>query len=131
MPPDCRERRAAARQAAAEEAEDVLSLEEKEVLEKGDTAKHVAEQAKDVAKAKDDTELEVTIIQEVDKKIEEIKDEVVPNSEYEYMTTSKDDPPTESNPVEEHPPPVRDRSVGGIDYYSLSYDDSIFKNGYT
>ena len=94
-----------------------------------DTAKQVAEQAKDVAKAKYDTE-EVTIIQEVHKKIEEIKDEVVPNSEYEYMTTSKDDPPTESNPVEEHPPPVRYHSLGGIDYYSLSYDDPIFKNGY-
>ena len=83
-----------------------MSLEEKEVLEKADTAKHVAEQAKDVAKAKDDTE-EVTIIKEVHKKVEEIKDKVVPNSEYEYMTTFKDNPQTESNLVEEHPPPVR------------------------
>ena len=75
----------------------------------------MAEQAKDVAKAKDDTK-EVTIIKEVHEKVEEIKDEVVPNSEYESMTTFKDDPPTECNLVEEYPPPVRDRSLGGIDY---------------
>ena len=151
-----RERRAAARQTAAEEAEAVLPTEEKEVLEMADIAKQAAEQAKDVKKTKDDeteevttiiakqaaeqakdvkktkddeTE-EVTTINEVHKKIEEINDEVVPNSEYESTTQSKDDPPNDSNPVKEHPPPVRDRTLGGIDYYSLSYDDPIFKNGY-
>ena len=79
----------------------------------------IAKQAKDVTKAKDDG-------------IEEIADEVVPNTEYESMSQLKDDPPTptESNPAKEHPPPVRDRSLGGIDYDSLSYDDPIFKNGY-
>ena len=44
-----------------------------------DTAKQVAEQAKDVAKAKGGTE-EVTMIQEVHKKAEDIKDSVDPNS---------------------------------------------------
>ena len=125
-----RERRAAAHQTAAEEAEAVLPTEEKEVLEMADIAKQAAEQAKDVKKTKDDETEEVTTINEVHKKIEEINDEVVPNSEYESTTQSKDDPPNDSNPVKEHPPPVRDRTLGGIDYYSLSYDDPIFKNGY-
>ena len=89
-------------------------------------ADQVAEQAEDT---KDDAE-EVTIIEVVQTSVEEINDELVTDSEYESMTASKDDPQTESSPIEEPPPPVRDRSLGGIDYYSLSYDDPIFKNGY-
>ena len=46
------------------------------------------------------------------------------------MTQLIDDSKTVENPVEEPPPPVRDRTLGGIDYYLLSYDDPIFKNGY-
>ena len=46
------------------------------------------------------------------------------------MTPSIDDSKTVENPVEEPPPPVRDRTLGGIDYYLLSYDDPIFKNGH-
>jgi hypothetical protein len=126
-----RERWAAARQVAAEEAEAVLSLVEKDVLEMADTAKNkqVAEQAKAAAKVKDDTE-EVSVVTVLKKKVEEITDEVVPDSEYGSMTPSKGEPQTESNPVEEHPPRLRDRSLGGIDYYWISYDDPIFKNGY-
>ena len=59
--------------------------------------------------------------------VEEIKDEDVTDSEYESMTASKDKPQTESSPIEEPPPPVRDCSLGGIDYYSLSLDVPIFK----
>jgi hypothetical protein len=126
-----RERRAAVRQAAAEEAEAALSLVEIEVLEMADTAKNkkVAEQAKVATKAKDDTE-KVSVIKVLKKKVDEIPDEVVPDSEYGSMAPSKDEPQTESNPVEEPPPRLRDRSLGGIDYYTLSYDDPIFKNGY-
>ena len=126
-----RERRAAARQAAAEEAEAALSLVEIEVLEKANTAKNkqVAEQAKADTKAKHDTE-EVSAVEVLKKKVEEIPDEVVPDSEYASMTPSKDEPQIESDPVEEPPPRIRDRSLGGIDYYTMSYDDPIFKNGY-
>ena len=126
-----KERRAAARQAAAEEAEAVLSLVERDVLEMADTAKNkqVAEQAKAAAEAKDNTE-EVSVVKVLKKKVEEITDEVVPDSEYGSLTPSKEKPQTESNPAEEPPPRLRDRSLGGIDYYSISYDDPIFKNGY-
>ena len=91
-------------QAAAEEAEAVLSLEEMEVLEMADTAKHkqVAEQAKVATKAKDDSE-EVSTVKVLKKKVEEITDEDVPDSEYGSTTPSKDEPQIESNPVEEPP----------------------------
>ena len=120
-----RERRAAARQAAAEEAEAILTLEEKEVLDLAENAKanQDAEQVEDTT----DDAGEVTIIEVVQTSVEEITDEVVTDSEYESMAVSKDDPQTESSPIEEPPPPVRDRSLGGIDYYTLSYDDLIFK----
>ena len=125
-----RERQAADRHAAAEEAEAVLPREEREVLEMTDIAKQAAEQAKDVRETQDDETEKVATIKEAHKKIEEIIDEFVPNSEYESSNHSKDDPPNESNPVKENPPPVRDRTLGGIDYYTLSYDDPIFKNRY-
>jgi hypothetical protein len=72
-----------------------------------------AEQNEDT---KDDAE-EVTIIEVVQTSVEQ-------------MAASKDDPKTEASPIEEPPPPVRDRSLGGIDYYPLSYDDPMFKNGH-
>jgi hypothetical protein len=53
---------------------------------------------------------------------------LITDSEYESMAASKDDPQTESSPIEEPPPPVRYRSLGGRDYYSLSYNDPIYKN---
>ena len=56
----------------------------------------------------------------------EVEDEVVPDSEYGYMTPSTDDPRTVSHSIEEPPPPVSDHSLGGIDYYLLSYDDPPF-----
>ena len=93
----------------SEETEAVLSLQEQELLEMADAAKQVAAKAKDVPKSQDDTAGKVTIIKEVEKKIEEIKDEVVPNSEYESLTPVKDDIPTKSNPVEELHRPVRDQ----------------------
>ena len=121
-----RERRAAARQAAAVEAETILSVEEKDVLDLADIAKHNL----DAEKAEDAPE-EITIIEVVKTSVEEVEDEVVPDSEYELKTPSKDDSTkTESKPTEEPPPPVRDRTLGGINYYKLSYDDPIFDNGY-
>ena len=69
-------------------------------------ADQVGEQAEDT---KDDAE-EVTIIEVVQTSVEEINDELVTDSEYESMTASKDDPQTESSPIEEPPQPVQDRS---------------------
>ena len=121
-----RERWAAARQAAAVEAETILSVEEKEVLDLADIAKHNL----DAEKAEDAPE-EITIIEVVKTSVEEVEDEVVPDSEYELKTPSKDESTKNaSKPKEEPPPPVRDCTLGGIDYYKLSYDDPIFDNGY-
>ena len=119
------ERRAAARQAAAVEAETILSVEEKEVLNLADIAKHNL----DAEKAEDAPE-GITIIEVVKTSVEEVEDKVVPDSEYELKTPSKDDSKTASKPKEEPPPPIRDRTLGGIEYYRLRYDDPIFDKGY-
>jgi hypothetical protein len=55
------------------------------------------------------------IVKVLKKKVEDITDEVVPDSEYGSMTPSKDEPQIVSNPVEEPPAKLRDRSLGGID----------------
>ena len=155
-----RERRAAARQAGAEEAEASLSTEEKEVLEMAVTAKD-AEKAKDTNESKDAEKAEeankvedavkaqdatvakvvtepkdATKVEELNVKVAfseatqttvEVEDEVVPDSEYGSTTPSSDDPKTISHPVKEPPPPVRDRTLGGIDYYLMSYEDPPFE----
>ena len=56
----------------------------------------------------------------------EVVDEVCPNSEYELKLP--DDSNAEQEPLKEptkhpKPPPVRDRSLGGIDYYTMTYKD--------
>ena len=56
----------------------------------------------------------------------EVEDEVVPDSEDGSMNPSTDDPKTVFHPSEEPPLPVRDRTLGGIYYYLLSYDDPPF-----
>ena len=125
-----RERRAAARKAATEEAETALSLEELEVLEMAENAKSdemppqaiEAAKAKVVEKAKPSAILKDKSASETSE--EEVKDEVCPDAEY----GSKDDQKTVTNPTVEPPPPVRDRSLGGIDYYLLSYDDPPYED---
>ena len=55
----------------------------------------------------------------------DVTDEACPDSVYESEV-----PPDNSKailkPPEVLPTPVRDRTLGGIDYYSLTYDDPIF-----
>ena len=56
----------------------------------------------------------------------EVVDEVCMDSEYE--SGKPEDPNAKPNSVEvpaKHPkpPPVRDRSLGGIKYYTLTYED--------
>jgi hypothetical protein len=57
----------------------------------------------------------------------EVVDEVCADSEYE--SRAPEDPNAKPNSVEvptKHPkpPPVRDRSPGGIKYYTVTYEDS-------
>ena len=88
-----------------------------------DIAKQDAEIATDSINAKENEK--VTNHEAAKTSVEDVQDEVVPDSEYNL-----DDSKTVENQVEEPPPPVRDRTLGGIDYYLLSYDDPIFDNGY-
>ena len=130
-----RERQAAAGQAAAEQAEASISREEREVL---DMAARVAEEAIETAKV--DTEKVKQVTEQVDKDAEEVElddpnlikvkpfakevtDEICPDSEYESEPT-KDN----KEPNAEPPPPrrARERTLGGIDYYLLRYDDPIY-----
>ena len=56
----------------------------------------------------------------------EVLDEFCPNSEYEFQSLddfkAKPEPPKVSA-KHPQPPPVRYRSLGGIDYYTVTYDD--------
>jgi hypothetical protein len=130
-----REKRAAARRVQAEEAEEALNAEEKKVLEMAERAalnSHVQESTAP-AKAAEGSEGEKVVIVEAynDKTTKtsdtEIVDEVCSDSVYESRLP--DD--TEANPKPENgtskslkPPPVRgERSLGGIDYYTLTYED--------
>ena len=89
-------------------------------------ANEVDEQASAAAKAENETEevqFNVPVHEAANTSVKEVSDEVCPDAEYGSKT--EDVPKAVSNPV---PPPVRDRSLGGIDYYLLSYDDPIFED---
>ena len=116
------------RQAAAEKTEEGISKEEREVLHLAERDKFnevVDETAADVEK--DTVKVKVYSLTYKDAKTSEkdVSDEVCPDSEY-GSETSPDDSKANSKPPEVLPPPVRDRKLGGIDYYSLTYDDPIF-----
>ena len=125
-----REKRAVARVADAEEAEAALSVEEREVLEIGGQAVSKSHFQQDIVpeegsievkKVKDDNPVEI------EASATEVIDEVCNDSEYESRSTD-DDPNAKPISVEvpanhPKPPPVRDRSLGGIDYYTATYDD--------
>ena len=116
--------------AYAEEAEAALSVEEREVLEIAGQAVSKSHFQQDIVpeegsievkKVKDDNPMEI------EASATEVIDEVCNDSEYESRLTD-DDPNTRPISVEvtanlPKPPPVRDRSLGGIDYYTATYDD--------
>ena len=52
----------------------------------------------------------------------EVKDEVCPDAEYGSKVDQK------TNPTVEPPPPIRDWSLGRIDYYLLSFDDPPYED---
>ena len=127
------EKRAAARKAEAEQAEAALNEEEKEMLEMAERAvsKSPAHEAlKPVEGSKEAEDEKVVAVENSNKSTQtsakEVVDEVCPNSEYELKLL--DDSNAELEPIKEpanhpKPPPVRDRSLGGIDYYTMTYDD--------
>ena len=129
-----RERRAAARKAAAVEAESALSPEELELLELAEDAKSVKDSADAnatvKAKIKEQENRNATLKNEEAAKtsVKEVNDEVCPDSEYESKSPPKEDPRTPRSPTVEPPPPVRDRTLGGIDYYLLSYEDPPYED---
>ena len=119
-----REKRAAARVADAEEAVAALSVEEREVLEIAEetVSKSPVQESNVPGKGSEEAEIEkVEVVNPMATKASavEVVDEVCTNSEYESRTP--EDPNAKPNSVEvpaKHPkpPPVRDRSRGGIKY---------------
>ena len=88
----------------------------------------VNESADQASKAANDTEqvkVDAPMQQAARTSEEEVTDEVCPDSEY-VSEAPPDKSKTISKPPEVPPPPVRDRTLGGIDYYLLTYDDPIF-----
>ena len=74
------------------------------------------------------TDVESQTVQDVSAKATksseiEVVDEVCNDSEYELKANDEPDaePIAVDNPTK--PPPIRDRSLGGIDYYTATYDD--------
>ena len=118
-----RERRAAERVAKAEEAEAALSVEEQEVLEMAVKAiKEVNVPEKGL------TDVESETVQDVSAKATkafelEVVDEVCNDSEFELKANDEPDAKPCAVDIPTKPPPIRDRSLGGIDYYTATYDD--------
>ena len=121
-----REKRAAARSAQAEAA---LNAEGKEMLQIAEKAASNSPVQTATVPAKGSEELEAkeeVIVEETKTSDTEIVDEVCPNSVYE--STTPDEPEADPNPrkvtaVHLKPPPVRDRSIGGTKYYTVTYED--------
>ena len=126
-----REKRAAARVVDAEEAVAALSVEEREVLDIAEKAKSSVQQANVPEEGSKEVEVEkVENVNPMETKASarEVVDEVCMDSEYE--SGKPEDPNAKPNSVEvpanhPKPPPVRDRSLGGIDYYTATYEDPI------
>ena len=127
-----REKRAAARVAEAEEAVAALSVGEREVLEIAEEVFSKSPVQESIVPEKGSEEVEIEKVEVVNPMATkasavEIVDEVCVDSEYESRTP--EDPNAKPNSVEvptKHPkpPPVRDRSPGGIKYYTVTYEDS-------
>ena len=127
-----REKRAAARKADAEEAEAKLTTEEKEVLELAANAKNKVMVEEAIVSAKVATNLAPKKSAQVEQQQSkasavEVTDEVCSDSEYGARA-----PPDESKAkpksveVKKHhpkPPPIREKTLGGKKYYTLTYED--------
>ena len=128
-----REKRAAARVVDAEEAVAALSVEEREVLEIAEevVSKSPVQESNVPGKGSEEAAIEkVEVVKPTATKASEaeVVDEVCTDSEY-GSRTPQEDPNAKHNLVEvpfKHPkpPPVRDRSCGGIKYYRITYEDT-------
>ena len=125
-----REKRAAARKANAEEAEATLTAEEREVLEWAEKAKTKAVAEKAIVPVEESTDVEPKKTEQVEKETQtsavEVTDELCKDSEYgsKSPNDSKEEPKSVEAASHQKPPPIRDRrTLGGIDYYTMTYDD--------
>ena len=126
-----RERRAAARLANAEEAEAALSAEEQELLEMAARAGsrspvqqvNVPEKgSKDVETEKDQDDTDNSKATKAS--AIEVTDEVCKDSEYDLRTNDEPDAEPIAVEIPTKPQQIRgQRSLGGIDYYTVTYDD--------
>ena len=60
----------------------------------------------------------------------EVADEVCKDSEYDSRTNDEPDAEPIAVEIPTKPPPIRDRSLGGIDYYTVTYDDPTDEDNY-
>ena len=126
-----REKRAAARKANAEEAEATLTAEEREVLEWAEKAKTKAVAEKAIVPVEESTDVEPKKTEQVEKETQtsavEVTDELCKDSEYGSKSpndSNKEEPKSVEAASHQKPPPIRDRrTLGGIDYYTVTYDD--------
>jgi vacuolar-type H+-ATPase subunit F/Vma7 len=130
-----RERRAAARSANAEEAEAALSAEEQEVLEMAARAgsRSPVQQVNVPEKGSKDVETEKAqdvTAKETKASAIEVADEVCKDSEYDSRTNDEPDAEPIAVEIPTKPPPIRDRSLGGIDYYTVTYDEPTDEDNY-
>ena len=128
------EKRAAAHKAQAEEAEAALTEEEREVWEMAERAKSISpvQEAFVPAQGKNKLEEEKAVAVEKVNKLAtktagiEVVDEVCADTEYESrLSDEPKDKPKSTEVTINLPksPPVIDRSLGGIDYYTATYED--------
>ena len=125
-----REKRAAARKANAEEAEATLTAEEREVLEWAEKAKTKAVAEKAIVPVEESTDVEPKKTEQVEKETQtsavEVTDELCKDSEYGSKSpndSNKEEPKSVEAASHQKPPPIRDRALGGIDKYTVTYDD--------
>ena len=126
-----RERRAAARQASTEQAEAILSLEEREVLEAAEKAEAhaVAEEASAKASAEQIPEnvnkvcAEIAATSDTEKIVDEAEKTSTPVKVVDEFCSNASYSEERSTQTDAYTVPPSSRRLGGFDYYSLRYED--------
>ena len=118
------------RQFNAEEAEAHLTAEEKEVLVLAAKAEDKMVPVKATVPTKVSKDVKAKKTEQVEKETKtsaaEVTDEICSDSEYGSKSPDEDSKEMpKSVEVSNHPkpPPIRDRTLGGKDYYTLTYYD--------
>ena len=81
--------------------------------------------AEKVDKDTEEVEKDEPNLQEEKPSAKEVTDEMCPDFQYGSETATEISKPN-MKPPEDLPPPVRNRTLGGVDYYLLSYNDPIY-----